>query len=205
MDALDRSDQTSWRGKLEATDNQIDTTTGTLKAARLFDNTDSALFPNQFVNARLLLKTLQNVILIPSSAIQHNGDVSYVYPDSKRRRPICITSSRESAESGMTRCKDSIPEMWSPTAVLRSCRTAPRSPSPNQDSSLKQREQCPVSPSRPFILRPVATSLLMAAIMLVGSSPTRSCRSPRCLRLTTRPFRCSRSIPAPARTWWRPP
>src|ERR1700733_7565395 len=80
VDALDRSNLSNLAsGKLEATDNQIDTTTGTLKLRAIFDNKDNALFPNQFVNARLLLQTLQNVVLIPSSAIQHNGDVSYVF------------------------------------------------------------------------------------------------------------------------------
>jgi multidrug efflux system membrane fusion protein len=80
VDALDRSDEHQLgSGTLAATDNQIDTTTGTLKLRALFQNADSALFPNQFVNARLLLNTLQNVVLIPSSAIQHNGDVSYVF------------------------------------------------------------------------------------------------------------------------------
>ena len=80
VDALDRSDEHKLgSGSLEATDNQIDTTTGTLKLRALFKNEDSALFPNQFVNARLLLNTLENVVLIPSSAIQHNGDVSYVF------------------------------------------------------------------------------------------------------------------------------
>ena len=84
---LDRSNQTKLAsGKLEATDNQIDTTTGTLKLRAIFDNKDNALFPNQFVNTRLLLKTLENVILIPSSAIQHNGDAVVCLPDSKRRR-----------------------------------------------------------------------------------------------------------------------
>jgi multidrug efflux system membrane fusion protein len=80
VDALDRSNQGKLAsGKLQATDNQIDTTTGTLKLRAVFDNKDNALFPNQFVNARLLLQTLQNVILIPSSAIQHNGDVAFVF------------------------------------------------------------------------------------------------------------------------------
>jgi multidrug efflux system membrane fusion protein len=80
VEALDRSNQGKLAtGKLQATDNQIDTTTGTLKLRAVFDNKDSALFPNQFVNARLLLETLQNVVLIPSSAIQHNGDVSFVF------------------------------------------------------------------------------------------------------------------------------
>jgi multidrug efflux system membrane fusion protein len=80
VEALDRSEQTKLAsGKLESTDNQIDTTTGTLKLRAIFDNKDDALFPNQFVNARLLLQTLHNVVLIPSSAIQHNGDVTFVF------------------------------------------------------------------------------------------------------------------------------
>jgi membrane fusion protein, multidrug efflux system len=80
VDALDRSNQSNLAtGKLQATDNQIDTTTGTLKLRAIFDNKDNALFPNQFVNARLLLQTLQNVVLIPSSAIQHNADQAYVF------------------------------------------------------------------------------------------------------------------------------
>ena len=80
VQARDRSELTMLgSGTLEATDNQIDTTTGTLKLRALFQNKNSALFPNQFVNVRLLLTTLENVVLIPSSAIQHNGDVSYVF------------------------------------------------------------------------------------------------------------------------------
>ncbi len=80
VDAYDRSEQTKLAsGKLLSTDNQIDTTTGTLKLRAVFDNKTGVLFPNLFVNARLLLKTLDNVILIPSSAIQHNGDTSFVF------------------------------------------------------------------------------------------------------------------------------
>jgi multidrug efflux system membrane fusion protein len=80
VDAFDRSQLTNLAtGTLQSTDNQIDTTTGTLKLRAVFANKDNALFPNLFVNARLLLTTLQNVVLIPSSAIQHNGDVSYVF------------------------------------------------------------------------------------------------------------------------------
>jgi multidrug efflux system membrane fusion protein len=66
-------------GSLLTLDNQIDTTTGTVKARASFDNRDAALFPNEFVNARLLVKTLQGATIIPSSAIQHNGPVSFVY------------------------------------------------------------------------------------------------------------------------------
>jgi membrane fusion protein, multidrug efflux system len=79
-DAYDRSEATKLgTGSLQATDNQIDTTTGTLKLRALYQNNDNALFPNQFVNVRLLLTTLQNIVLVPSSAIQHNGDVAFVF------------------------------------------------------------------------------------------------------------------------------
>ena len=66
-------------GKLTAIDNQVDTTTGTVKLRATFENADDALFPNQFVNTRLLVKTLNGVTLIPTNAIQHNGQTAFVY------------------------------------------------------------------------------------------------------------------------------
>jgi len=66
-------------GKLYTVDNQIDTTTGTVKLRALFDNKDGALFPNQFVNTRLLVNTVDGVTEVPSGAIQHNGQVAFVY------------------------------------------------------------------------------------------------------------------------------
>lgn len=66
-------------GKLETMDNLIDTETGTVKMRAVFPNRDTALFPNQFVNTRLLVTTMQNQIIVPSSAIQHNGDQAFVY------------------------------------------------------------------------------------------------------------------------------
>ena len=80
VDVFDRSAQTKIAsGELLALDNQIDTTTGTLKARAIFPNDDLKLFPNQFVNARLLVQTLEGVTLIPSAAIQQNGQTSFVY------------------------------------------------------------------------------------------------------------------------------
>lgn len=80
VDAYDRAQQGHLaQGKLASIDNQIDTTTGTVKLRAEFDNKDSSLFPNQFVNTRLLVKTLDNQVLIPSSSIQHNGNQDYVY------------------------------------------------------------------------------------------------------------------------------
>jgi membrane fusion protein, multidrug efflux system len=66
-------------GSLTAIDNQVDTTTGTVKLRATFGNSDDGLFPNQFVNTRLLVKTLKGVTLIPTNAIQHNGQTAFVY------------------------------------------------------------------------------------------------------------------------------
>jgi multidrug efflux system membrane fusion protein len=80
VDAYDRAAQTKIAtGKLLSLDNQIDTTTGTVKLRAIFDNKNDALFPNQFVNTRLLVETLKDRTLIPTSAIQHNGQASFVY------------------------------------------------------------------------------------------------------------------------------
>jgi multidrug efflux system membrane fusion protein len=79
-DAFDRGGQQKIAtGKLLTLDNQIDTTTGTVKARASFENKDAALFPNQFVNVRLLVNTLHDATLIPGSAVQHNGQTAFVY------------------------------------------------------------------------------------------------------------------------------
>jgi len=73
-------------GKLLTINNQIDTTTGTVKLRATFANEKSALYPNQFVNTRLLVNTQDGVTLIPTGAVQHNGQVAFVYvidPDKK--------------------------------------------------------------------------------------------------------------------------
>jgi membrane fusion protein, multidrug efflux system len=80
VDAFDRANITKLAsGTLLTLDNQIDTTTGTVKGRALFANANDSLFPNQFVNTRLLVNTLQGVTLVPSSAIQQNGQASFVY------------------------------------------------------------------------------------------------------------------------------
>ncbi|MGA2235476.1 MAG: efflux RND transporter periplasmic adaptor subunit [Terriglobales bacterium] len=80
VDAFDRTGlKKIASGKLLTLDNQIDTTTGTVKARAVFDNKNDELFPNQFVNTRLLVNTLEGVTTIPASAIQQNGQASFVY------------------------------------------------------------------------------------------------------------------------------
>ncbi|WP_259766708.1 MdtA/MuxA family multidrug efflux RND transporter periplasmic adaptor subunit, partial [Pseudomonas protegens] len=80
VEAWDRGDvKLQASGVLQSLDNQIDTTTGTLKFKARFDNRDQGLFPNQFVNVRLLADTLKNVVLAPSAAIQFGTNGTFVY------------------------------------------------------------------------------------------------------------------------------
>jgi multidrug efflux system membrane fusion protein len=66
-------------GTLEAIDNQINLTTGTVTLRGIFNNEEGALFPNQFVNVRILVENLHDVNIIPSSAIQHGAGEDFVY------------------------------------------------------------------------------------------------------------------------------
>jgi membrane fusion protein, multidrug efflux system len=83
--AFDRNMKKLATGTLTTLDNQIDPTTGTVKLRATFPNTDNALFPNQFVNARLLVEEKHSVTLVPTAAIQRNSQQTYVWlvkPDS---------------------------------------------------------------------------------------------------------------------------
>ena len=91
--AFDRANvQTLGVGQLTTFDNQIDTTTGTFKLRASFANPDNAFFPNQFVNVRLLIDTLADVVLVPNAAVQlgQNGPFVYVVKDGRtvEARPI---------------------------------------------------------------------------------------------------------------------
>ncbi len=80
VDVYDRSGQTKLQtGVLASLDNQIDTATGTVKAKAEFANSDESLFPNQFVNARLLLDVIHGATVIPTSALQRGANGLFVY------------------------------------------------------------------------------------------------------------------------------
>src|ERR1041385_6184963 len=66
-------------GILLTADNQIDTTTGTSKVKAVFDNKNNGLYPNQFVNVRLLIDTLEDAIVIPASTVQRGSQGTFVY------------------------------------------------------------------------------------------------------------------------------
>jgi multidrug efflux system membrane fusion protein len=106
--ALDRSKQHQLdAGTLLTVDNQINTTTGTVRARATFPNERNALFPNQFVNARLRVKTLTQVNLVPQAAIQRNNDATFVYavqPDNTVKSTnikILATEGETSAVTGV--------------------------------------------------------------------------------------------------------
>src|SRR6185295_13794882 len=110
VDAYDRAGKVKLAtGMLLTVDNQIDTTTGTVKLKAQFANEDSSLFPNQFVNARMLLDVTRDTILIPSAAVLRGtqGTFVYVVKDDKSVtvRPVKVASTEgqtASIESGIS-------------------------------------------------------------------------------------------------------
>lgn len=80
VDALSRDTENELaQGTVLTLDNQIDTSTGTVRVRATFPNRDNRLFPNEFVNAKLLVRTLMGVNIVPMAAIQRNNDISFVY------------------------------------------------------------------------------------------------------------------------------
>ena len=80
VEAWDRAQENKLAsGKVLALDNMINRSTGTVGVKAIFDNEDFSLFPNQFVNARLIIRTLHGMSLIPTFAIQHNPEGAFVY------------------------------------------------------------------------------------------------------------------------------
>jgi multidrug efflux system membrane fusion protein len=93
------------QGWLATVDNQIDPTTGTVKLRANFDNRDGALFPNQFVNAKLLVEEKSGVTLIPTAAVQRNSQRTYVFlvkPDSTVTVRTITIGTTEGDESEVT-------------------------------------------------------------------------------------------------------
>jgi multidrug efflux system membrane fusion protein len=80
VDAYDRDLKTKLAsGSLSSIDSEIDTTTGTIKLKATFPNQQEALYPNQFVNARLLINTLRSVVIVPAAAVQRGPQRTFVY------------------------------------------------------------------------------------------------------------------------------
>jgi len=106
VEAWDRTNQHQLtQGTLLTLDNQIDVTTGTIKLKARFDNQDNALFPNQFVNARLKIGTLQNAVVIPTAAVQMGNEGHFVWvvdSDKKVSKHILTTGTQDSQQTVVT-------------------------------------------------------------------------------------------------------
>lgn len=87
-------------GVLKTIDNEIDTTTGTVKLRAEFANDDEALFPNQFVNVNLLVDTLKGATVVPTAAIQRGAPGTYVYLLNKERKTVAVQKVKLGPSSG---------------------------------------------------------------------------------------------------------
>jgi len=144
VDALDREDQHQLtQGTLLTIDNQVDTTTGTVRARATFQNENFKLFPNEFVNARLLVKTLSHMNIIPTAAVQRNNEQAFVYvvnpaDDTVQSRDIQIaaTDGNSAAVTGVnpgeTLVTDGFDRLEEGSKVVIRQQNAEPSPQPNQ-------------------------------------------------------------------------
>ncbi|WP_035259285.1 MdtA/MuxA family multidrug efflux RND transporter periplasmic adaptor subunit [Desulfatirhabdium butyrativorans] len=104
VEAYDREQKVKLAlGELLTLDNQIDPTTGTLKLKALFPNEDQALFPNQFVNVRLLVEVRKNALVVPAAAVQSGQQGTFVYavPDGR-------TAAIRPIQTGVTQGEDTV-------------------------------------------------------------------------------------------------
>ena len=226
VEAWDRSEASMLAtGTLQTVDNQIDTTTGTIKLRAQFDNTDEKLFPNQFVNMRLRVKTLQNATVIPAAAVQRASFGTFVYvvkPDNT------VTIRR--IELGPPRASASRSPRGSPSPSRWCSRASTTSPKARRSKSSPRAARQGATPRARAPARARAARRRQVAAGAAGGAgrghehlapvhhaagrdrpadgrvdalgPARlsaCCRCRRCRRWTTRRSGSSRSIRAPAR------
>ena len=176
VDAYSRDDsQKLATGTLLTINNQIDQTTGTVQLKATFANADNTLWPNQFVNAHLLLETRKDAITAPASAIQRGPDGSYVYAidsnntvqmrqvkiDLTQGTTVVIAIGLAGRRPGGDRRTGEI------VGGHEGCSAGSGEATPRRIDGRYYRI-ADMSISRPFILRPIATSLLMVGLLLVG-------------------------------------
>ncbi len=190
VEAFDRDNTAKIaEGKLLTIDNQIDSTTGTYKLKAVFNNTDNTLFPNQFVNVHLLVNTLKNVVLVPTTAILRGSQGIYVYSVSSDKtvkvRSVVISEANGNitgissglnpgdvvVTDGQDKLQDGSkvdPRTASASTGSSNLNSSNSANSPFAGAPLFRWRPGSMNPSRPFILRPVATTLLMVGVLLVG-------------------------------------
>ena len=156
-------------GSLTTLDNQIDQATGTLRLRATFNNKNEALFPNQFVNARLLVAEKQGVTLVPTATVQRNSQTTYVYVVNSDSTVTVRNVTTGTTEGDQTEITSGL----APGEVVVMTGVDKLQEGSKVNAHIDGRRQpegicVEMSPSRTFILRPVATSLLMAGILLAG-------------------------------------
>ncbi len=195
VQAYSRDDQTKLAtGKLVTIDNQIDATTGTVRFKAVFDNKDLSLWPNQFVNIRLMLAVRKDAIVVPLAAIQRGTQGTYVYTvkdGNANLQPVkvdmtqgnisliasgvsegdqVVVDGQDRLQSGTpVEVHDASPGGSGGAARQWRCGFRQRFRAKRRTEKQEAGKAKLMNPSKPFILRPVATSLLMAGILLAGA------------------------------------
>ena len=172
VDAFDANDQVLLaKGKALLIDNVVDTTTGTITVKAIFPNDDEALWPGQFVNARLLLETQKGAVTIPTAAVQRGPAGLYAWTvasDGRAGMRPLQTGPDDGNFTVVTNglgSGDRVVDRRPIEAAGRDrCYNLPR----RRGSRRSSGSGCTVNVSEPFIRRPIATSLLMAAIAFAG-------------------------------------
>jgi multidrug efflux system membrane fusion protein len=99
--ALDRTrSATLATGRFAALDNQVDTQTGTVRAKARFDNTDNKLFPSQFVNLRLQVRTIEGAVVVPVNALRHGANGDFVYVLDPQARTVALRTVTRGQATG---------------------------------------------------------------------------------------------------------
>ena len=160
------------RGTVALIDNQIDQTTGTVRVKATLPNTQRHLWPGQFVNMRVLTQVEQQVLTIPASAVERGpeGLFTYQVQADSTVQPVALTTGNENEgrvviEKGLKagdRVVSSNQYRLQPGSRIKA------NPAPAAGAAAKAPRRGAVNVSRPFIERPVATTLLMAGVFLVG-------------------------------------
>ncbi|VFS17746.1 multidrug efflux system subunit MdtA [Escherichia coli] len=191
VEAWDRTNSKKLsEGTLLSLDNQIDATTGTIKVKARFNNQDDALFPNQFVNARMLVDTEQNAVVIPTAALQmgNEGHFVWVLNSENKVSKHLVTPGIQDSQKVVIRAGISAGDRVVTDALIGlteggesgsggspehhySGRESHQPRIREKRSALLMQVLPPSStggPSRLFIMRPVATTAADGAILLAG-------------------------------------
>ncbi|VDR25974.1 Multidrug transporter MdtC [Raoultella terrigena] len=192
VEAWDRTNkQKITSGTLLSLDNQIDATTGTIKLKAPLQQPGRCAFPNQFVNARMLVDTEQNAVVIPAAALQMGNEGHFVWvlnadnkvskhtvtPGIQDSLKVVISAGLSAGDRVVTDGIDRLTE-GAKVEVVEPHSTSAAAPEKSHQPRIRQKRSAllmqvlpPSStggPSRLFIMRPVATTLLMVAILLAG-------------------------------------